>query len=154
MSSTGPRHRVAARRSCDRGSAALELVVIAPALLLIVAVLVYAGRVAIARQAVQQAADDAAREASIAVNAGTAQTDAHDTAVATLGQQGLSCSRTAVSVDTSAFNAPAGTPATVTATVTCVVALRDLAVPGLPGTHAVRATGVSVLDTYRQRTTG
>jgi hypothetical protein len=44
-----------------------------------------------------------------------------------------------------------GTPASVTATVTCVVNLSDVAIPGLPGTRTITATMSSPLDTYRER---
>jgi hypothetical protein len=50
---------------------------------------------------------------------------------------------TTVTVDTAGFAAPVGTPATVTATVRCVVNLADLAVPGVPGTRTVTATATS-----------
>ena len=58
---------------------------------------------------------------------------------------------TAVTVDTAGFAAPVGTPATVTATVRCVVNLADLAVPGVPGTRTVTATASSPVDTFRER---
>ena len=56
-----------------------------------------------------------------------------------------------ISVDTSGFGSPVGTPASVRATVTCVVNLSDLAVPGVPGTRTVSASMSSPLDTYRER---
>ena len=135
----------------DRGSTTLELVVWAPGLLLIVALLTVAGRVNSANAAVEQAAVDAARTASIARNSGAAQEAAVRTAQATLSGQDLQCTTTTVRVDTAAFAAPPGQPATVTATVTCPVRLSDLAVPGLPGTRTVTHTAVSSLDTFRER---
>ena len=54
-------------------------------------------------------------------------------------------------VDTAGFTAPVGAPAQVTARVSCVVALADLAVPGLPGTKTLRASFASPLDSYRER---
>jgi len=47
-----------------------------------------------------------------------------------------------------------GTPATVTATVRCVVNLADLAVPGVPGARTVTATASSPVDTFRERDSG
>ena len=135
----------------DRGSTTLELVVWAPGLLLIVALLTVAGRVNSANAAVEQAAVDAARTASIARNSGAAQDAAVRSAQATLSSQDLQCTTTTVTVDTAAFAAPPGQPATVTATVTCPVRLSDLAVPGLPGTRTVTHTAVSSLDTFRER---
>lgn len=143
-------HRIATARA-DRGSTTLELVVWAPGLLLIVALLTVAGRVNSANAAVEQAAVDAARTASIARNSGAAQDAAVRSAQATLSGQDLQCTTTTVTVDTAAFAAPPGQPATVTATVTCPVRLSDLAVPGLPGTRTVTHTAVSSLDTFRER---
>jgi Flp pilus assembly protein TadG len=145
------RHRLAAGAHGQRGSTTLELVVWAPGLLLIVALLTVAGRVNGANAAVEQAATDAARTASIARTSGAAQTAATAGAQGTLAGQGLQCTSTTVTVDTSGFAAPPGQPATVTATVTCLVRLADLAVPGLPGTRTVTHTAVSSLDTFRER---
>ena len=134
----------------ERGSAVIEAVIGVPAFMLFVALIVFAGRVAIAHQAVQSAAADAARSASIARTQGGAQT-AGDTAAATsLANQHVNCTATTVSVDTTGFASPVGTPATITASVTCQVILSDL-VPGVPGTKAIKATMSSPLDTYRAR---
>ena len=66
------RHRPAHVAHGQRGSTTLELVVWAPGLLLIVALLTVAGRVNGANAAVEQAATDAARTASIARTSGAA----------------------------------------------------------------------------------
>lgn len=139
-------------KPADRGSASLELVVIAPGLLLVIVVLVFAGRLEIAKQAAHAAAADAARAASIARTQSAASSDARSAASRTLTQQGLRCISTSVSVDTSGFGAPVGTAATVSATVACTVNLSDLSAPGIPGTKVVTATVASPLDTYRGRT--
>jgi len=151
VSVTSARTCRSATARADRGSTTLELVVWAPGLLLIVTLLTVAGRVNSANAAVEQAAVDAARTASIARNSGAAQEAAVRTAQATLSDQDLQCTTTTVTVDTAAFAAPPGQPATVTATVTCPVRLSDLAVPGLPGTRTVTHTAVSSLDTFRER---
>jgi Flp pilus assembly protein TadG len=129
----------------------LEVVVLTPVLVLLLGLLVLAGRVALARTSVEQAADEAARSASIARTATGARRAAEDGAVRALAEQSLRCSRVDVAVDVSGFAVPVGQPARVTATVTCVVALADLALPGFPGSRTVTATGVSPLDTYRER---
>ena len=151
----GPVRRVRRRHATgthgERVSTTLELVVWAPGLLLIVALLTVAGRVNGANAAVEQAATDAARTASIARTSSAARTAATASAQATLTGQGLQCTGTIVTVDTAGFAAPPGQPATVTATVTCPVRLADLAVPGLPGTRTVTHTAVSSLDTFRER---
>jgi len=138
----------------DRGSEAIEAAIGVPAFLLFIALIIGGGRVAIAHQAVQAAAADAARSASISRTQGQAHASGTSGAVASLANQKLQCTTTNVSIDTSGFAAPVGTPAMVRATVTCVVNLSDVAVPGLPGTQSITATMTSPLDTYRQRASG
>ena len=135
----------------DRGSTTLELVVWFPGLLLIIGLLIVAGRVNSANAAVEQAATDAARTASLARTSSAASTTARSTAAATLAAQSLQCVSTTVAVSTAGFAARPGQPATVSATVTCPVRLSDLAIPGLPGTRTVSHTATSSLDTFRER---
>ena len=135
----------------EAGSASVELVIIAPALLLLISVLVYGGRVAVANQAIQQAADEAAREATIARTPEQAQKLAVEAATQTLAEQHVPCTAPLVTVDLSGFSLPPGTPATVTATVTCTLKTADLAIPGFPGSKKLQARSVSPLDTYRGR---
>jgi hypothetical protein len=119
--------------------------------MLFVALIVLAGRVAIATQAVDSAATASARTASIARTAGHANSTARTAAASSLADQNLHCVSTTVTLDTTGFSAPLGTPATVTATVRCVVNLTDLALPGVPGTRTVTATATSPVDTFRER---
>jgi Flp pilus assembly protein TadG len=119
-------------------------------MLALLLVAVYGGRVAMARQAVQAAAADAARSASIARSA-TATTSAADSARATLANQDLRCRTLTVDVDASGFATRVGQAATVTATVSCIVDLTDLIAPGVPGTRTLVATATSPLDTFRER---
>ena len=135
----------------DRGSMTLELVVWAPGLLLVIGLLIVAGRVNSANAAVEQAATDAARTASTARTAAGAQDLARGSAETTLAALGLQCTTTTVIVDTSGFTTRPGQSATVTATVSCPVRLSDLGIPGLPGTRTVSHTATSSLDTFRER---
>ena len=135
----------------ERGSAALEAAIGLPAFMLFVALIILAGRVAITTQAVDSAANASARTASIARTAGDANSTAHTAAASSLADQNLHCVSTTVTLDTTGFSAPLGTPATVTATVRCVVNLTDLALPGIPGTKTVTATATSPVDTFRER---
>ena len=139
------------RRGSERGSAVIETVIGVPAFLLFVGLIIFAGRMAIAHQAVEAAANSAARSASISRTQAEAEGAASSSASSTLASQGLTCASTAVSVDTTGFAAPVGTPAQVTATVTCEVNLADLSVPGVPGSKTVTATMRSAIDTYRER---
>lgn len=145
------RQRLRRLRGGERGSVSLELVILAPGLLLVIGLLIYGGRLELAKQSIQSAASQAAREASIARTQPQANSTAAAAATRSLAEQGLDCITSSVSVDTSGFASPAGTPATITAEVTCVVHLSDLAVPGLPGSKTVTATADSPLDTYRER---
>lgn len=135
----------------ERGSEALEAAIGVPAFLLFIALIIAGGRLAIAGQAVEAAATEAARSASIARTQSTAHSSALSGAISSLANQKLECASRTVSVDSSGFASPVGTPATVTATVTCVVYLSDVAVPGLPGSKTITATMTSPIDTYRER---
>jgi len=139
------------RRRREAGSAAIEAAVGLPAFMLFVALVILAGRLAIASQAVEASASEAARVASIARTQGAATSGAATAATSSLGNQNLRCVRSTVTVDTAGFDAPVGTPARVTATVACVVSVADLSLPGVPGTRTVSATATSPIDTYRER---
>ena len=126
-------------RRRDGGDATLELLILAPVILALIALLVAAGRTSIAQGAVQAAARDAARQASIARSPAEAHAAALASATFALRQDSLDC-RPVVNVNTSGFGVPVGQPAHVSASVTCVVRLSDLLVPGLPTTAARRGT--------------
>ena len=135
----------------ERGSAVIEAAIGVPAFMLFVGLIAFAGRVAVANQAVGSAATEAARSASISRTQGQAEDTAKAAATQVLSNQKVNCLRMSISVDTSGFGSPVGTPASVRATVTCVVNLSDLSVPGVPGTRTVSASMSSPLDTYRER---
>lgn len=134
----------------DAGSAALELVVLAPALLLLFSLVIFAGRTTIVRNSMAAAARDAARQASISLTASGAQAAAHSSADAALSRDGLHCTPQ-VMVDTRGFAVPPGQPAQVSARVTCKVPISDLLLPGMPGSWTVSASFTSPLDPYRER---
>ena len=135
----------------ERGSASVEAVIGVPAFLLLIALLVLGGRIAIAHQVVQAAASDAARAASIARTQASAGSDAASAARHSLANQDLDCATTTVHVDTAAFATSVGTAAQVQATVACAIRLDDLGIPGVSGVRTIPATMSSPLDTYRGR---
>lgn len=143
------RYRRHGVREAD-GSAALELVILATILLGLLGLVIAVGRTSLAQDSVDAAARDAARQASIALNPGAAESAGSASATAALRQDGLDC-RPTVSVNTMGFLAPPGQPAMVWATVTCTVPLSGLALPGLPGSLTMRARFGSPLDLYRSR---
>lgn len=135
----------------SRGAASVELVVIVPALVLVLGLLIAGGRLWFARATVVEAAQSAARAASLERSAGSAHRAGVSAGARVLATDGLHCAGDSISVDTTAFAVPVGTPATVTAVVTCQVPFADLAIPGMPGSISVRSTGAAALDTYRAR---
>jgi Flp pilus assembly protein TadG len=155
MSAPVPRRKPAALSDevdRDRGSVTLELVIFAPALIIMLLFVIAAGRIAQAHQAVEAAARDAARQASIARDPASARINALSSARSTLSHEGLSCPAQ-VSLDTSGFSRPVGTPATVTAHVTCTVHFADLALADIP-TTTIKASFASPIDPYRSKSLG
>lgn len=138
-------------QSGEHGSATLELAILSPAVLALLALAIAAGRIQVAGGAVEQAAAAAARTASIARTPSTARAAATEEARTSLRQQGITCGALDVTLDTAGFAVPVGRPAQVEVSVACTVALSDLAVPGLPGTRTLRAQVASPLDRYRSR---
>jgi Flp pilus assembly protein TadG len=134
----------------DKGSLTLELAVLAPVFLLFLGLVVAGGRVALARGAVQAAARDAARQASIARDPAAAQSSAYASAVTTLASEHLACAPQ-VTVNTAALSSPPGQSGAVTATVVCTMSLSAIALPGLPGSITEQASASSPVDPYRGR---
>jgi len=100
----------------EQGSATIEAVIGVPAFLLFVLLIIAAGRIALARQAVEASAAEAARSASISRTQHQAKTDGASGAAISLRNQGVRCRSQHVDIETSGFAAPVGTPAKVTAT--------------------------------------
>ncbi len=135
----------------DDGNAAVELAPVAIVLILFLLMAIGAGRMMIAQGAVQAAAREAARQASIARTPGQAVAAAEQSAQSALHQDGLDCDPQ-VAVDTSGFAVPVGQAAQVSVQVSCDVRLSALTVvPGMPGSKTLTATYVSALDPYRAR---
>lgn len=134
----------------EQGAVSLEVIILAPVVLIVLALIMGFARVGQANMNVDSAAYAAARAASISRTPGEASGNARAAAQDVLAQKGLDCPAD-VAVDTSAFNSAPGETGSITVTVTCPVPLGDLAVPGLPGTRTVTGEGSSVLDRYRGR---
>lgn len=129
----------------------LEMSILAPALITVLLLMIFAGRVTMARQSVDSAAAASARAASLARSASQARSSATTMATATLASQDVNCSSINVSVSTHGFRVDVGQEASVTSRVTCTVALQDLTLAGVPGSMTITSTGTSPLDTYRER---
>lgn len=140
----------------DRGTIAIEMAILTPAVIAFFATALIAGRYAIAKQAADSAAFDAARTASLSRTAATAQSRAREAALRSFTAQGVTCRQLTVSVDTSEFGNDVGEPAVVRVTVVCLAEMSDLIVPdlafpGTDGTIRLESDFVSPLDTYRTR---
>ena len=136
----------------DGGNAPLELILLAPVILMLIGLVVAAGRVSTARNAVDAAAREAARQASVATSQATARQAAISGASSALAADDLQCQPTVRLLNLSqAFNTPVGVPADIRVRVTCVVQLSDLLVPGVPGSITLNAIFTSPLDPYRSR---
>ncbi|WP_406077711.1 TadE/TadG family type IV pilus assembly protein [Micromonospora sp. NBC_00858] len=152
-------------RSTERGSVSIEVAVLAPAFIALMVLAGVAGRSAVAAEAIDAAAHDAARAASISRNSGTARAEARAAARKQLDWHGLACtnalnptfSGSVAGKPTSfdaAFRSAVGQDATVTVEIACVVSFRDIsldAVPGMPIENRITARFTSPLDRYRSR---
>jgi Flp pilus assembly protein TadG len=134
----------------DRGSAAVEMVIVAPALIALMLLVVGMGRLSHGDQQVQVAAAQAARAASLqrgdsAAISAAANTAANDT----LAGDHVTCAHTTTpaTVDPASNERPGGS---ITVTVTCTSKLSDLLLAGFPGSHTWTATVTVPIDSYQQ----
>ncbi len=121
----------------------VELVLLTVPLVVILLFVVALGRYSSARNQVDEAARDAARQASLFYRSGP---EATRQAGAIAGEElgGMACAEHTVEVDTAQLR-PGGE---VTVTVSCRVALGDLVLARLPGSRTITARSTSVVDTY------
>ncbi|GAA4617255.1 hypothetical protein GCM10023195_76960 [Actinoallomurus liliacearum] len=136
--------------SGDAGNAVVEAAILAPLFIVFLAALLVGARIRGAGAAVDQAAADAVRQASIARTPAQARSAATTSALATLHDKGLQCTPR-ISLDLAAFALPVGRPGTVTARVTCTVHFAEVTAPGMPGSRTVTKTHRSMLDPFRAR---
>ncbi|MEU1628233.1 TadE/TadG family type IV pilus assembly protein [Streptomyces sp. NPDC020096] len=135
----------------DRGSYAVETAVLVPVIFAVLGMLIAFGRITTTSGAVNSAAREAARAASLVRDPGTAQSDAEQAARSSLSGDGVPCTGVSVQVDTSGYNLPLGQTGTVTATVACTARLSDIGLPGLPGAKTLRSNFRSPIDAFRAR---
>jgi Flp pilus assembly protein TadG len=123
----------------------VELVLLAPAVVLFALVAVGLGRIEQARQELADAAHAGAEAASVVASPAQAAIAAADAAKPAVAGQAHVCAEPAIETDSSSF----GPPGRVQVTVACRVALSDLLLPGLPGTVLLQATQGAPVDPYR-----
>jgi hypothetical protein len=139
------------QRRCrdDRGSDSVELAILLPVGILILALIVVGARIALAGDRISGVAGIAARDASIARSAASAQSIATTSATDALSSDNMHCTNIQVTVDTSGFDAPPGTNASITVNVWCTVDLSDIGVEGMPGSKTLHDVATSPLDPAR-----
>mgnify|MGYP001057567599 CR=1 FL=1 len=132
-------------RHSERGAVSTELAVLAPLLIGFMLLVVFAGRVAQAEGDVANAAQEAARAASL-VGAREAATEAAiETAAANIVEGAVACRKLDVTVDVSSF----GTGGQVAVSVRCEAAFADIAMLSVPGSRTFQASAVEVIDSFR-----
>lgn len=129
-------------RAGERGSMAVEVVILAPVLLSFVLLIVAFGRYVAIKGDVEAAGRDAARAASLEIDFGAAQSAAR-AAVATGLEDGVDCGTPQVGGSWE----PGGE---VTVRVRCRVPYDGLGLIGLPGGVDVETISVAPLDPYRR----
>ena len=128
------------------GSVTVEMVLLAPVLMLLILFGVYASRASESLVQVRHAADQAARSAS-KVSRGRVQSVANDVANRTLNNSGTSCVDFAVS--TAVIDQ--GGNSAVRVKVECTIKTQGLALLGV-SERRVSATSTEVLDRWRVET--
>lgn len=129
----------------ERGTAALEMVVLAPVLIVVLLFVVGLGRMAHADQQVQSVAADAARAASLERNTSASAAAARQAAESSLGEAGVSCTNLDVSVNLSSYQ-PGGQ---VSVTVKCTADLGAVAMAGFPGSKVFTASSTVPIEKWR-----
>jgi hypothetical protein len=139
-------------RRDERGSVSVEMAILAPVFVLLIITAIVFGRTAIAANAIDVAAHDAARAASISRTQTAAANNARDAAEQALAYQGLDCiDEPTVVPDVSGFAGSGVELRFVSVTITCEVSFADVALPGVPQSRVLTTTFVSPIDTYRER---
>ncbi len=147
------RRAVRARRD-DRGSESVELAILLPIGILVLAFIVVGARIALASDRISGVAGIAARDASIARSPDSARRIAESAAKQALASDDLHCTNITVQVDTSGFNAPPGTNAALHVDLWCTVDLSTIGVSGMPGSKTLHDSATSPLDPARDLSLG
>ena len=133
------------RRRDERGSAAVEMAIVAPAVFLLLMLVIFAGRVTDAKQQVISAADAAARAASLRSDEVSAMAAAEAAAEANLEDGGLTCTPATVEFEQLDLQ-PGGV---VTVRVSCEADLAAVALPGIADFQTFSAESTEVVDRFR-----
>ncbi|MEU4194064.1 TadE family protein [Kribbella sp. NPDC026611] len=129
----------------QRGTMALEMVILAPVLLMLFMFLLACGRYFQTGSLLESAARDGARGASQSRSLAEAQGRVNDAVTSTMGQAVKSCKESAAGSITTGFNPGEA----LSVEVTCTINYRDLGLLGLGGDTTITKRFTSSLDPYR-----
>jgi Flp pilus assembly protein TadG len=129
----------------DRGSAAVEMAIVAPAVFLLLMLVIFAGRVTEAKREVLTAATAAARAASLQSGETSARGAAQAAAAEALDNAGLTC--TPMRIEFGHLDLSPG--GSVNVTVFCTADVASVAMPGIAPDQTVSAEATEVVDRYR-----
>jgi Flp pilus assembly protein TadG len=133
------------QRFGEEGTALAELVIVAPLLLLLVALLmIFFGRIESAQGDVEAAARAGAEAAVVQSSPALAQSSASAAVTATLSSEHIACPSPEVSTNVTNFYSGGS----VSVVVTCVARLSDVAAPGIPGSKTLSASSTAPMDPY------
>ena len=133
------------RRRTERGSASVELVLLAPVLVGMLCLVAALGRVQNAHADIDAAVRDAARAASIERTASAAQLSGERAALAGLNADGYRCAPLSVDVDTTGFAADAE----VNVTATCTLRLSEVTGMGIRTSTTITSRFSEPIDRFR-----
>lgn len=139
------RARLTVLRRDERGSAAAELTLLTPLLILLLLFVVLCGRLADTKLRINDVAHQAARAATLTRTPSQATAAAQATADAALASAGITCQALSVTTDTQGLRPGS----TVTVTVSCTVGLGDLTMLGVPGSRTFQSSFSSPVDVWR-----
>jgi Flp pilus assembly protein TadG len=134
------------RLRSDRGLGVVGFLILVPVLIMGMELIVVGGRLAAANADVQSAAREAARQASIARNRGSAGALIGPVATTALDDKGFQCESFDVQMGPSTNFVAGGQ---VQVVVRCRVGLSDIDFLGVPGSVNVERSAVEPIDTYR-----
>lgn len=134
-----------ARWRSQDGSIAVETAVLAPVLLVLMLLVVYAGRAASTDADVRSAAARAARAASLTGDVAAAEVAATEIAAANLATAGIDCASSDVTVDVADLRAGGS----VTVRVSCQVSNADLLLLSVPGGRWSSSASTQPVDSFR-----
>jgi len=135
----------------ETGSAAAELVILTPLLVLLITVMVAFGELQLAKERLAAAAQSAVQAAVLAPSTASGTAAAQTAATADLAGRTATC--TGLATDVRYQLGGPGAAGRVAVTVRCRASLAGIFLPGLPGSVVLSASAAGPLDPFRNPVT-